>query len=479
MVRVYRGRGATVHVNIGLNSLSPHVVDHCNGAPGKLITSYVRFLRLYRDRGFRGVMLSIGTSGAVDVVRTIQLLATRVRGQKVHCPLRLNMARTNDSSRKHVGSTVNVNALLKRKVNSAVHISLSRLPRTRVPITRGVISCVAGHGRAAPVRNSPTPCFSHCRFHHHGDYTMSHTNGGRPIVIMTSGLPSGNLRPSCAVSALPTCVAISTGSLASDAVTSLGSACGGVVLVGASRSGHPSSLTTTVRHVASTKIALPMVTSISCDLDSVRALRVRTTYSLKPLLVSKLVSNVCVHGGGPTVAARRVPSLTFGVLRSSHTHVARARCVSYPDYKHAGFSLPHIIRRMGRTASGCIKLGVTIVNYVIGNPNRVTSTSFNCVNTKRSGISLFGNGRYVGGGVPTRATVTRLVRLVRRRVWGHPAIGLLGVLSHFVPKCHHCMITGLLLGLYTAVFGLFSFTSVVPVLRVLFNLGARRRAVVP
>lgn len=181
------GRGrATIHVKIGRNSLSSHVVSHCNSAPRNVMRSYVRFLHVYMSRGFASIIVSVGTSGAIMVMGAMHLLMSIVRRRNVSFPLRLNIARTNSKRSKHVGSTLNVNTLLTSKLNSAVHISLDRRPRTRVPITQGLISCVADHQGRPCVPNVRTPSFGCLSPMHHGAQPMRGVNKSRLPIMLTS-----------------------------------------------------------------------------------------------------------------------------------------------------------------------------------------------------------------------------------------------------------------------------------------------------
>lgn len=197
------GRGrATVHVKIGRNSLSSHVVSHCKSAPRNVMRSYVRFLHVYIRRGFVGIIVSVGTSGAIVVMHAIHLLMRRVRGRGVTFPLRLKIARTNGKRSNHVGSTLNVNTLLYSKLNSAVHMSLDRTPRTRVPMTHGLMSCMLGHRKRPCVPTARTPRFGCARPDQERAITMNGVKNSRLPMIVSTHL-GGSLRmdrrfgPSC------------------------------------------------------------------------------------------------------------------------------------------------------------------------------------------------------------------------------------------------------------------------------------------
>lgn len=103
---------------------------------------------------------------------------------------------------------------------------------------------------------------------------------------------------------------------------------------------------------------------------------------------------------------------TFNVLRTTHLHADGARCVDYPNYNEALCSLHRAVTGVGRTAGRLGNLGVNVVNYVMGNPNRVTSTSCNCMNTNPGQMDLCHGRIYMRGGVPRRMTMRRLLTLV-------------------------------------------------------------------
>lgn len=176
------GRGrATVHVKMGRNSLSSHVVSRCNSAPRNVIRSYVRFLHVYITRRFGSIIVSVGTSGAIMVIEAIHLLMGRVRGRNVTFPLRLKIARTKSNRSKEVGSTLKVNTLLTSNLKSAVHISLDRTPRGRVPMTHGLISCVLAQRKRPFVPKGRTPRF--------GCLSPKHQGAGTIQGVKKSGLP--------------------------------------------------------------------------------------------------------------------------------------------------------------------------------------------------------------------------------------------------------------------------------------------------
>lgn len=201
-------------------------------------------------------------------------------------------------------------------------------------------------------------------------------------------------------------------SLASHIVRILGRSGSMVIVLDARRQGNVTTRHTTVRRLLTTNYSIPIVLRHSCERASVRTLRLGTTISFKALLLSNFNSKVVLRGR--KYRAVMASDYVFNVLRTAHAHVDGARCVSYPDYKHALCSLRAAVTHVGGTASRLGNLGVNVVKYVIGNPNRVTSTSCNCINTKGGQVDLCGNGRYILGGVPRRRTMRQLIRLVGR-----------------------------------------------------------------
>lgn len=185
-----------------------------------------------------------------------------------------------------------------------------------------------------------------------------------------------------------------------------------IVITRDGRCGHLNRFHTLTRRLVGRKLGGPLMFFRLCRRARARSLRVGSTTSVNTLVVSKLYSNVLLCGRNGRVDGLGISRATFNVLRTKHVHASGARCVSYPNYKHALCSLRSAVTHVGSTATRLGKLGVNVVNYVIGNPNRVTSTSCNCMNTKENGVDLCGGGRYVRGGVPRRRTMRGLVRLV-------------------------------------------------------------------
>ncbi len=110
-------------------------------------------------------------------------------------------------------------------------------------------------------------------------------------------------------------------------------------------------------------------TITACETPSHRELLLSFTYSFKGELLSERLSRLTV------TSYRRDSCLTSRLLRTTHHHFCHPRCVTYPNYNHAVCGLRTAFRRIGHHATRLGNVMVTIVNYVIGNPNRVTSTS--------------------------------------------------------------------------------------------------------
>lgn len=194
------------------------------------------------------------------------------------------------------------------------------------------------------------------------------------------------------------------------------------------RPGHLNRCHTVARRLVGRKLRGPIMFFRCCRRAGTRSLRVGTTTSVNTLVFSKLYSKVFLCGRNPLDRVI-MSAATFNVLRTNEVQADGARCVSYPKYNHALCSLRSAVTHVGATASRLGNLGVNVVNYVIGNPNRVTSTSCNCMNTNHKGVDLCGGGRYVRGGVPRSRTIRGLVRLVGTgnscaRGWGHPGCKL-------------------------------------------------------
>lgn len=199
--------------------------------------------------------------------------------------------------------------------------------------------------------------------------------------------------------------------LAQRIITYLGRRPRTIIISRDGRPGHMNRRHTLTRRLAIRKLRGPIVFFRRCTRSATRSLRIGTNTSVKTLVFSKLYSKVCLFGRNG-LDRTIVSTATFKVLRTKHVHADGARCVSYPKYKQALFGLRDAVTHIGRTASRLGKLGVNVVKYVIGKPNRVTSTSCNCMKTKHNGVDLCGRGRYVRGGVPRRRTMRGLVRLV-------------------------------------------------------------------
>lgn len=158
MISYTHSGGVPVHVNIGTKSLRGSLRRGCNRpAPRTLLRSTVHRISRLSHLGFSRFGIDIGTSSIFLTIRSCHLLTGRVSR-----PLRLKVARTNNTHDKTMGSTVNLNLLLSRNVNSALHMSLTTSPIRRVGINFSVLGSL--HVHSQNVGFVTYPAYSHRRF---------------------------------------------------------------------------------------------------------------------------------------------------------------------------------------------------------------------------------------------------------------------------------------------------------------------------
>ncbi len=139
---------------------------------------------------------------------------------------------------------------------------------------------------------------------------------------------------------------------------------------------------------------------------------VGSTTNVNKLLLEKV--NGAVHVSLASSPIGRIRT-NVGLLGTVKLYGSKVGFISYPAYKEARVSLVGVTTstrgHLGSIGGG---VAITVVNYVMGNPNRTSTTSVNVTNNGNYNI-LFGGNRVVYG-LPRRGLLSTLVRRVRG-VW--------------------------------------------------------------
>lgn len=99
--------------------------------------------------------------------------------------------------------------------------------------------------------------------------------------------------------------------------------------------------------------------------------------------------------------------ITCSVLGSLNLHRRKPALVDYPAYKHAHVDLRGLTLRIRHHLTSIRRpVAITIVNYIIGKPNRTHRTSINVTNNVNRKLIFHGNR--VLQGIPRRRLMDRL-----------------------------------------------------------------------
>ncbi len=144
-----RETGTAIRIGVNHGSLSSRIVEEYGDTPAGMVASAMEFLRVCRERGFDGVVVSMKSSNARVMVEAYRELAAAMDAEDMHYPLHLGVTEAGNALEGRVKSAVGIGALLVDGLGDTIRVSLTEPPENEIPVARAILqACGLDSSRA-------------------------------------------------------------------------------------------------------------------------------------------------------------------------------------------------------------------------------------------------------------------------------------------------------------------------------------------
>ncbi|MCH5227600.1 MAG: (E)-4-hydroxy-3-methylbut-2-enyl-diphosphate synthase [Muribaculaceae bacterium] len=128
--------GTAIRLGVNHGSLSDRIMSRYGDTPEGMVESALEYLRICQKEGFDNVVISIKSSNVGVMVRTVELMAEKMKEEGMHYPLHLGVTEAGDAEDGRVKSAVGIGTLLGEGLGDTIRVSLTEDPENEIPVAR-------------------------------------------------------------------------------------------------------------------------------------------------------------------------------------------------------------------------------------------------------------------------------------------------------------------------------------------------------
>ncbi len=168
LVRICKEHGTALRIGTNHGSLSDRIMNRYGDTPLGMVESAFEFVRICRDEGFHGIVLSMKASNPIVMVNAYRLLVHEMMKLGWDYPLHLGVTEAGDGEDGRIKSAVGIGALLEDGLGDTIRVSLTEEPEAEIPVAQALVdrySIRRGHAPIHEVHRVPIDPFGHARRH--------------------------------------------------------------------------------------------------------------------------------------------------------------------------------------------------------------------------------------------------------------------------------------------------------------------------
>ena len=157
LMRICSEYGTAVRIGVNHGSLSDRIMTRYGNTPQGMAVSAIEFLKIFRDEGFRNLVVSMKSSDTRVMVESNRLLVRMMTEEGMFFPVHLGITEAGEGEDGRIISAAGIGTLLSEGIGDTVRVSLSEAPEKEIPVAREIIRVVAGPAGRVKEPAAPLP----------------------------------------------------------------------------------------------------------------------------------------------------------------------------------------------------------------------------------------------------------------------------------------------------------------------------------
>ena len=379
LIRICTENGTAVRIGVNHGSLSDRIMTRFGNTPEGMAVSAIEFMKIFRDEGFRSLVVSMKSSDTRVMVESNRLLVRMMSEEGMHFPVHLGITEAGEGEDGRIISAAGIGTLLAEGIGDTVRVSLSEAPEKEIPVAMDIIRAVAGPaGRvkrpspALPARKSGVRYYPQVYsekgavFHKEKDGSVTDEQGGI-FVNEKGGLHEVE-----------------------------------VVTLGADELMKCNNLQ-----------AYDAILNPVFNEDDPEKLAISAGALLGRFFIARQPAGLCITNGGK-IRGEALRRLAFSILQATEARITRTRYISCPTCGRTKFNLEEAVRRVKAGTSHLTGMKIAVMGCIVNGPGEMAGADYGYVGAAEGKVHIYRGTEAVLKNVPEADALMRLLEIIEK-----------------------------------------------------------------
>ncbi len=193
-----REHGTAVRLGVNHGSLSDRIMSRYGNTAAGMVESVMEYLRVFVERRFMDVVISMKASNVVVMVEAVRRLVAAMDAEDMHFPLHLGVTEAGFGEDGRIKSAVGIGALMSQGFGDTIRVSLSEDPELEVPVANKLVDYIASRNGHPHIEGHYSKGYNPLMPERRIGHDIAGLVGGKNPIVIASCCPNeiiGNRRP--------------------------------------------------------------------------------------------------------------------------------------------------------------------------------------------------------------------------------------------------------------------------------------------
>lgn len=397
LIKICTEYGTAVRIGVNHGSLSDRIMTRYGNTPEGMAVSAIEFLKIFREEGFKRIVVSMKSSDTLTMVMANRLLVKMMAEEGMFFPVHLGITEAGEGEDGRIISAAGTGTLLAEGIGDTIRVSLSEPPEAEIPVARAIIRAIAGD--AGRVRNQVPPLEQRKAGERY--WPQVYTAAGKDNSGNTAGKDSlpgstadkfiGEARKDTLPGTTPDKFIDEAGMQAEREILTL----------------TPDELRATAGNQVYDRLLNPV---FSCD--DPEQLAIESAALLGRFFIARHPAGLCISNTG-AIQGESLRRLAFSILQATEARITRTRYISCPTCGRTRFNLQEAVKRVKAATSHLTGMKIAVMGCVVNGPGEMAGSDYGYVGAAEGKVHIYRGTEAVLKNVPEAEALDKLLELIR------------------------------------------------------------------
>jgi (E)-4-hydroxy-3-methylbut-2-enyl-diphosphate synthase len=384
LMRICSEYGTAVRIGVNHGSLSDRIMTRYGNTPQGMAVSAIEFLKIFRDEGFRNLVVSMKSSDTRVMVESNRLLVRMMTEEGMFFPVHLGITEAGEGEDGRIISAAGIGTLLSEGTGDTVRVSLSEAPEKEIPVAREIIRVVAGPAGRVKEPAAPLPARKAGERYYPQVYSrqvgISHDNQGN-IQVNEDVLSGGDQ--------------------------------GDIFMDEQSTMQNTEVLTLEAAEIikCNGRQAYDAIVNPVFSEDDPEKLAIDAAALLGRFFIARQPAGLCITNRGK-VQGEALSRLAFSVLQATEARITRTRYISCPTCGRTKFNLEEAVRKVKAGTSHLKGMKIAVMGCIVNGPGEMAGADYGYVGAAEGKVHIYRGTEAVLKNIPEAEALQRLLELI-------------------------------------------------------------------